>query len=103
MNARKNWLKKKGRQQIPRRGPMRKKKPWPDTSKRKPTARKNRLKLRVQKRSYTNRFLNDWTKHFSSNWVRLHTRHPIRTRQIRVAYRRRHLILRRFHQLIARS
>src|SRR4030095_3123863 len=102
MNARKNWLKKRGPQQIPLRGPMRKKKPGPDTSKRKPRARKNKRKLRVQKRSYTNHFSNDWTKHFSSNWARPHTRHPIPTRRTHVAFRRRHLILRRSRRAIGR-
>src|SRR5262249_38738496 len=83
-----DWLKGKGPQQIPLCGPVTGQKPRLNRSKRKPRGRKNKRKQHAQKRSYTNRSLNELTKHFSSNWARRHTRHPIPTRRTHDAFHR---------------
>src|SRR5690242_16046585 len=104
MNARKHWLKKKGPQQVPLCGPVRREKPRPDRSKRKPRLRKNKRKLRVQKRNYTNRLCNAWEKRFWSSWAPPLTRRQNQgQRRLRVVFHRRRSIRRLFPPAIGKS
>ena len=103
MNARKCWLKKKGPQQVPRRGPVRREKPRPSISKPKPRAGRTSESGACRKEITRTILRNAWTKRFLEQLgtACIHAAGP-EARRTRVVFHRRRSIRRLFPRLIGK-